>query len=134
MNKHLIFKITVLTAIFLGSITASFAQDTTTKKKPATLKPNAIPPIVRSSPGKLPAATQAPAIKPTYALPKPTAADSAMQKDKSLNGQYQYLLSKLFHYQQPLASALWKNMSCCCCFCCCYVRVVCIIELLLPCV
>jgi hypothetical protein len=31
--------------------------------------------------------------------------------DKSLNGQYQYLLSKVYHYQQPLISALWTNAS-----------------------
>jgi len=31
--------------------------------------------------------------------------------DKTLNGQYQYLLSKVYHYQQPLISALWKNAS-----------------------
>jgi hypothetical protein len=29
--------------------------------------------------------------------------------DKSLNGQYQYLLTKVYHYQQPLISALWKT-------------------------
>jgi hypothetical protein len=114
MNKHLFFTITVLTAIFLGSITASFAQDTIAKKKPATMKPGAIPPIVRSSPAKVPATTtpQTPVqAKPGYYAPKPTAADSALQKDKSLNGQYQYLLSKLYHYQQPLVAALWKNMK-----------------------
>ncbi len=31
--------------------------------------------------------------------------------DKSLNGQYQYLLTKIYHYQQPLVAALWKNVS-----------------------
>ena len=31
--------------------------------------------------------------------------------DKSLNGQYQYLLAKVYFYQQPLISALWKNAS-----------------------
>ncbi|MEO3408282.1 hypothetical protein AAFN85_30485 [Mucilaginibacter sp. CAU 1740] len=112
MTKHLIFKITVLTAFFLSSVTASFAQDTAAKKKPATMKPNAIPPIVRVSPAKVPATTPpAVPVKYTYAQPKPTAADSALQKDKSLNGQYQYLLSKLYHYQQPLVAALWKNMK-----------------------
>ncbi|MDB5148796.1 MAG: hypothetical protein JWQ57_2816 [Mucilaginibacter sp.] len=109
MNKHLIFKITVLTAIFLGSFSVGFTQDST-KKKAATMKPNAIPPIVRSSPAAVKTLPAAP-VKYTYAQPKPTAADSALQKDKSLNGQYQYLLSKLFHYQQPLVSALWKNMK-----------------------
>ncbi|MBS1532382.1 MAG: hypothetical protein JSU01_18920 [Bacteroidetes bacterium] len=35
--------------------------------------------------------------------------DPAQLNDKSLNGQYQYLLSKTYHYQQPLLAALWKN-------------------------
>ncbi|AYL98883.1 hypothetical protein [Mucilaginibacter celer] len=110
MKKHLIFTITVLTALFLTGITAGFAQDTTAKKKPAVMKPNAIPPIVKSSPAKAPVVTPAATpVKYTYAQPKPTAADSALQKDKSLNGQYQYLLSKLYHYQQPLVAAFWKN-------------------------
>jgi len=114
MNKHLLLTITVLIAMITGSVTATFAQDTTAKKKPATLKPNAIPPIVKSSPAALknPAVTPPAPAKPTYyAQPKATAADSALQKDKSLNGQYQYLLSKLYHYQQPLVAALWKNMK-----------------------
>ncbi len=31
--------------------------------------------------------------------------------DKSLNGQYQYLLAKTPAFQQPLVSALWKNVT-----------------------
>jgi len=37
--------------------------------------------------------------------------DPALLTDKTLKGQYQYLLSKLYRYQQPLVSALWKNYS-----------------------
>lgn len=33
----------------------------------------------------------------------------AAPADKSLNGQYQFLLTKVYHYQQPLISALWKS-------------------------
>ncbi|MDB4924766.1 MAG: hypothetical protein JWR23_822 [Mucilaginibacter sp.] len=29
--------------------------------------------------------------------------------DKSLNGQYQYLLTKVFRYQQPFVDAMWKT-------------------------
>lgn len=42
-----------------------------------------------------------------------TAADSnaaALTADKSLNGQYQYLLTKVYNYQKPLVSAFWKNV------------------------
>lgn len=38
-----------------------------------------------------------------------TQIDPTQLNDKSLNGQYQYLLSKTYHYQQPLIAALWKN-------------------------
>jgi len=59
------------------------------------------------------------AAKATAALPQqqqpPATADTAKPAatltDKSLNGQYQYLLTKVYHYQQPLISALWKNAS-----------------------
>jgi len=47
--------------------------------------------------------------------PPPPIADTthhiAAPVDKSLNGQYQYLLTKVYNYQQPLVSALWKNVN-----------------------
>ncbi len=39
----------------------------------------------------------------------PADTNHALPVDKSLNGQYQYLLTKVYHYQQPLIAALWKN-------------------------
>lgn len=30
--------------------------------------------------------------------------------DKSLNGQYKYLLTKVYNYQQPFLAAFWKNV------------------------
>ena len=35
--------------------------------------------------------------------------DPTQLNDKSLNAQYQYLLTKTYSYQRPLISALWKN-------------------------
>jgi hypothetical protein len=58
-------------------------------KKAAAAKTVAVPPVTK------PAAT--PPVVTT-------------QVDKSLNGQYQYLLTKVYNYQQPLVSALWKNV------------------------
>jgi hypothetical protein len=40
---------------------------------------------------------------------KPMVMAPAAPVDKSLNGQYQFLLTKVYHYQQPLVSALWKS-------------------------
>lgn len=45
-----------------------------------------------------------PADTATAAAPTPTA-------DKSLNGQYHYLLTKVYRYQQPFIDALWKNFT-----------------------
>ncbi|MCS3737769.1 hypothetical protein FHS10_005741 [Mucilaginibacter dorajii] len=123
MNKHFIFRIFILLAIILGGINLGFAQDTVKKaaakpsvvKAPAPLKPAYTKQAVKYSPtvpvpaGAKPAAAYPP--KYAYSQPKLTAADSALAKDKSLNGQYQYLLSKLYHYQQPLVQALWKNLQ-----------------------
>lgn len=40
---------------------------------------------------------------------KPMVIAPAAPVDKSLNGQYQFLLSKIYHYQQPMVSAVWKS-------------------------
>jgi hypothetical protein len=37
--------------------------------------------------------------------------DPTQLNDKSLNSQYQYLLTKTLRYQQPLIAALWKNVT-----------------------
>jgi hypothetical protein len=51
---------------------------------------------------------------------QPQKADSAnnpalqpatpVATDKSLNGQYKYLLTKVYNYQQPFIAAFWKNV------------------------
>jgi hypothetical protein len=114
MNKHFIFRISVLMVIILGVSNLGFSQDTVKKvaAKPPALKPAYTKPAVKYG-----ATTPVGGAKPVVVPPKynyqsrPTAADSALAKDKSLNGQYKYLLSKLYHYQQPLVSALWKNLQ-----------------------
>jgi hypothetical protein len=67
----------------------------------------------------LPKATTQPATQtptnPGTAVVKPVQQyvpeSPALLNDKSLNGQYQYLLTKVYNYQRPLISALWKNFS-----------------------
>ena len=97
-------RLIIFTLLFGFAFSLGFAQDTT-KKKPA----------VKTYP-KYKAHIY---YKHGYYHPKGDSAiikgDSAQRAaapaDKSLNGQYQYLLSKVYHYQQPLISALWKNAS-----------------------
>jgi hypothetical protein len=57
-----------------------------------------------------PAPVQQAAVKKDSAK-KDTVAAAPAPANSSLNSQYQYLLSKVYHYQQPLISALWKNAS-----------------------
>lgn len=54
--------------------------------------------------------TVAPPVKQPVTTPVVTAPVVSTPVDKSLNGQYQYLLTKVYNYQQPLVSALWKNV------------------------
>jgi hypothetical protein len=50
-------------------------------------------------------ATTPPDVKPD------TPAAAPVHVDKSLNGQYQYLLTKVYNYQRPFVEAMWKNLS-----------------------
>jgi hypothetical protein len=38
-------------------------------------------------------------------------APAPVSADKSLHGQYQYVLTKVYHYQEPFISSLWRNVS-----------------------
>jgi hypothetical protein len=49
-------------------------------------------------------------IKNDTTKPLSTAAVTPVVTDKSLNGQYQYLLTKVYNYQQPFIAAFWKNV------------------------
>jgi hypothetical protein len=42
---------------------------------------------------------------------KPVVSVPVAPVDKSLNGQYRVLLSKMYRYQQPMVSALWKSTT-----------------------
>jgi len=66
--------------------------------------------------------TQQPATKPAQQQAAPattdttqpdlkTPADPNQLNAKSLNNQYQYMLSKTLRFQQPLLAALWKNVT-----------------------
>jgi hypothetical protein len=119
--------------LFSGSISFVKAQDSL--KKPVTPKPAVVKPPV-TKPGyvnpysryhhyntiKATSTTGAPVtdaqttgVPATGTTPpqvyKPPVPDSTLLTDKSLNGQYKYLLSKVYRYQQPLIAALWKNFT-----------------------
>ena len=132
MKKLLSAKTLVLTLLVLSGLNIAYAQDTTKAKtaKPA-FTPGAKPPIPGAKPfGAKPGVAkypyhaagtyQAPAPKPQ--VPSATTAPGAqpgtpvytetpVSTDKTLSGQYQYVLSKTYHYQQTMIAALWKNVN-----------------------
>jgi hypothetical protein len=107
------------------------AQDTTKKAEPekkevpaaaapARTKPiyrhHRLYPVANPATGAATPAT-APVVNPAIAAQRAkdsaakTQIDPGQLNAKSLNGQYQYLLTKTFPYQQPLIAALWKNVT-----------------------
>jgi len=98
-------RIALIALLICSSITFSFAQDSLKKTQPAKPALKAKPYKYRSY-GYHHYKADSPIVKAID-----TAAAVPSFTDKSLNGQYQYLLTKVYHYQQPLISALWKNAS-----------------------
>jgi len=65
-----------------------------------------------TQPAAKPAQQQAaPATTDTTQPDLKTPADPNQLNAKSLNNQYQYMLSKTLRFQQPLLAALWKNVT-----------------------
>jgi len=106
--------------LFLCCYTASNAQDST---KAPSLKPTAKPagtkpaatkyPVKSGTTQGYPAKTQPvkPAAAPGTAQPPATYTVTPVSTDKSLAGQYKYVLTKIYHYQQPMIAALWHNVN-----------------------
>jgi hypothetical protein len=65
---------------------------------------------------QIPAAKPAPVqVKqaPAYRLlhRKPTKEDTILMRDKSISGQYKYLLTKTYHIQEPFITSFYKNLK-----------------------
>jgi hypothetical protein len=119
MKKLLIVNTLVFALYTICGANLVYAQDTTKAK---TVKP-----IVKPLPAK-PGAVKYTTAQPYQAKPALTTAvpaagatagpgqvnpyaETPVSTDKSLSGQYQYVMSKTYHYQQPMIAALWKNIS-----------------------
>ncbi|MBD1392656.1 hypothetical protein [Mucilaginibacter glaciei] len=112
----------VLALIVLANTNPGYAQDTTKKAKTAaaTSKAAVYNPYTKKYYYKKPAgaAAQTPgAVTPagtaqvTPAKLNEVTPPVAAPVDKTLRGQYAYLLTKVYNYQQPLVAALFKNYS-----------------------
>jgi hypothetical protein len=106
----------ILILLVLSTIGDGYAQDTTKKAKSAARAVTYNPYTKKYYYKKTPAAiTQTPGSATTPATAAPIQQQPVQQQvdsapvDKSLRGQYQYLLTKVYGYQQPLVSALFKN-------------------------
>jgi hypothetical protein len=103
MKKPLFLQlIIIIIACFSLSL---HAQDSTKKtnavKSPA--KTVAKPPVTKPI-------TPPPAPKPVYSSRITDTAGQNINTDKSLSGQYKYLLTKIYGYQQPLLAAFHKSI------------------------
>jgi hypothetical protein len=104
-----------IAAFFSYFISQSAAQDTAKRPKPVQQSPNGAKPVYKSQLNNKYSATKADSgskhgdISATGAL-KDDSLDTG-PTDKSLNGQYQYALTKVYHYQQPFITSLWKSVS-----------------------
>jgi len=121
-------KLGILLLLALGTPILSHAQDTlkktTVANKPVVTKPTTkgapvavksgipINPKTGKPYGKWGYGAKSNVVTKADSIQKPaTAVPSApVVTDKSLNGQYQYLLTKVYNYQQPFVAAFWKNV------------------------
>jgi len=57
--------------------------------------------------------TAAPAVRqvPVPRYHKPTHEDTVLMRDKSISGQYKYLLTKIYHYQEPQITSFYKSLK-----------------------
>jgi hypothetical protein len=83
----------------VASVTKTTAWPKTTSPKPvAATQPRTAP-------------VNKPAMPQPYAAAQPVVPAAVAPNDKSLNGQYQYLISKLYNYQRPQLAAFYKNVT-----------------------
>jgi preprotein translocase subunit SecG len=78
------------------------------------ISPAVNPPAATTNPAQQAAKTTQPVASATKDTTQPdlkTPADPNQLNAKSLNNQYQYMLSKTLRFQQPLLGALWKNVT-----------------------
>jgi hypothetical protein len=109
-----LFKLQILLITLILSYSGfTYAQDTT--KKAAAVKQTAAKPKYNTY--KKPVTPPVTAAGATSAVTPPVQqrvvvpVQPAAPVDKSLHGQYQYLLTKVYNYQQPLVAALFKNYN-----------------------
>ncbi|NCD70607.1 hypothetical protein [Mucilaginibacter agri] len=128
MNNKLFFKGLIAAALITVSTQFAFAQDSTQKaavaKSPVVYKPkptNTQQTTAQPVSGVKPAATNPAGTypakpAPTTALPVAAThtyvpAGPVEPNDRSINGQYQFLLNRTYGYLRPVVAAFYKSVS-----------------------
>lgn len=94
MNKLFIVRPFIITLLIIAGYGHAFSFNFQTP--PPVAKP------VQANPAYRPA--------PTFRFRKPTHEDTLLMRDKSISGQYKYLLTKVYHMQEPFVTSFYKNM------------------------
>jgi hypothetical protein len=102
-------RLIVFTILACFGFSMSFAQDTA--KKPPAVKTTPKYNYRRHSYGYYKAKADSTAHAPVETTRVKIDSVLPILTNQSLNSQYQYLIDRVYHYQQPLISALWKNAS-----------------------
>jgi hypothetical protein len=112
-------RIAVVILLVFGFISFGYGQDSAKKVvpvKPPPPKPTLTAPNAKYKTykyhtyhTKVDSAAAKTGVPQTAAIKPDTAAP--VLTDKSLNGQYHYLLTKVYHYQEPVIGAFWKIAS-----------------------
>ncbi len=107
-------RISVIVLIFCCILSATYAQDSTKKAAPVTVAPAKTTLQPKTYKSRYPYRSKADSIaraqgRQGYAKTDSTGAP--ILTDKSLNGQYQFLLGRLYHFQGPFVAELWKSVQ-----------------------
>jgi hypothetical protein len=104
-------------SIVFAAISLDFSYGQDSLKKAATAKPAKLNPYTRGNEaGYYHRATHpyqkvvATGVKPADSTNAQAVKPADVPADKSLNGQYQYLLTKVYYYQQPIIGAFHKSI------------------------
>lgn len=83
-------------ALFLSAfLSVSYAQDSTRSRMKPALLPKVNPVKINSN---------------IYAQ-QPVSGPIAVSPDKSISGQYQFIMGKVYHYQQPMIATFYKSVQ-----------------------
>jgi Skp family chaperone for outer membrane proteins len=94
MNKLFIVRPFIIILVIIAGYGRAFSFNLQTP--PPVAKP------VQANPAYRPAST--------FRFRKPTHEDTLLMRDKSISGQYKYLLTKVYHMQEPFVTSFYKNM------------------------